>query len=211
MKKWRCPTCGDVALAPSRPTMRDSRRWCLLCSAKGAAMVERVCVARFNEELREREALEKRRVEFREQHAWEKMLADNAPTNYRKLRVEGLELRPLWRVMQRAGTGLRGVRLVLLAVSGTGEATIESTCLNIKALHSALDEVVRRMVWYGSTYGQRSTLAADREEERCVAIRKLTCALVPEYADNEFSGELTPTWNPAAAALTAKVAEWRKP
>jgi len=43
LRRWKCPVCGDVALAPQRPRKRDVRRYCLSCSAKTGRLVDRFC------------------------------------------------------------------------------------------------------------------------------------------------------------------------
>ena len=43
--RWKCPTCDNGVLAPSRPRMNDIRRYCLPCSKKAGVLVERVAPA----------------------------------------------------------------------------------------------------------------------------------------------------------------------
>lgn len=45
MKRWQCPKCNDVVLAPRAPSSRDVRRYCLECSKKTGKLVDRFCVA----------------------------------------------------------------------------------------------------------------------------------------------------------------------
>lgn len=44
MKRWQCPTCADVVLAPRAPAKADVRRYCLDCSKRTGKLVERFCV-----------------------------------------------------------------------------------------------------------------------------------------------------------------------
>lgn len=39
--KWVCPLCNKGALAPSKPRMKDVRRYCLPCSKKEGVLIER--------------------------------------------------------------------------------------------------------------------------------------------------------------------------
>lgn len=78
MKRWRCPKCGGVRLAPSAPRADDVRRFCLPCSEKGGRLVERVCVVREAAQARAaaereeaREANARAREEAREARAAE--------------------------------------------------------------------------------------------------------------------------------------------
>ena len=43
--RWKCETCDDGLLAPSRPRKNDVRRYCLPCSAKRGTLVERIAPA----------------------------------------------------------------------------------------------------------------------------------------------------------------------
>jgi len=43
--RWKCETCDDGLLAPSRPRKNDVRRYCLPCSAKRGTLVERTAPA----------------------------------------------------------------------------------------------------------------------------------------------------------------------
>jgi len=43
--RWKCETCDDGLLAPSRPRRNDVRRYCLPCSAKRGTLVERIAPA----------------------------------------------------------------------------------------------------------------------------------------------------------------------
>lgn len=43
--RWKCETCDNGLLAPSRPRRNDVRRYCLPCSAKRGTLVERIAPA----------------------------------------------------------------------------------------------------------------------------------------------------------------------
>lgn len=88
--RWKCPTCGNGLLAPSKPRMNDVRRYCLPCSAKSGILVQRVAPA-----------LERKRAASRQQAT-----AKRAATRLRAQQertVAGMdvekEARRLWRIL----------------------------------------------------------------------------------------------------------------
>ncbi len=42
-RRWACPTCDGVKLAPERARKDDTRTYCLPCSEKSGRLVKRVC------------------------------------------------------------------------------------------------------------------------------------------------------------------------
>ena len=54
-KRWKCPMCNKGALAPSRMSADDVRRYCLECSATTGKLVQRVCPALEKERERKQE------------------------------------------------------------------------------------------------------------------------------------------------------------
>lgn len=43
MRRWVCPRCETGKLAPSKPRLDDTRRYCLPCSDKTGRLVKRAC------------------------------------------------------------------------------------------------------------------------------------------------------------------------
>lgn len=43
--RWTCPTCANTVLAPTRPRVDDTRRYCLTCSEKKGRLVRRTAPA----------------------------------------------------------------------------------------------------------------------------------------------------------------------
>ena len=63
MKRWQCPSCADVVLAPRAPATVDVRRYCLDCSKSTGKLVSRFCVTA------KQRAHEKRAAELAERKA----------------------------------------------------------------------------------------------------------------------------------------------
>ncbi len=55
MRRWVCPTCGKGKIAPARPAIDDTRRFCLPCSETTGRLVSRHCPS-LEREQRERRA-----------------------------------------------------------------------------------------------------------------------------------------------------------
>lgn len=64
MRRWICPECQDGLNAPERMRRNDSRRFCLVCSAKAPYLIERKCPVLESRRLRKRgaRATKKKRI-----------------------------------------------------------------------------------------------------------------------------------------------------
>lgn len=124
--RWKCPTCGNGLLAPSRPRRNDVRRYCLPCSSKAGVLVERVAPALDKQrETREKARAErerKKREKARRQHD----RAMNTPRELakRKFSVEGeygmpikRETARLWKLLAKMPTTMHGAERTIRRVT----------------------------------------------------------------------------------------------
>jgi hypothetical protein len=60
--RWKCESCNNGLLAPTKPRMNDVRRYCLPCSAKTGKLVERVAPSLEKQRVAKQAATRKKNV-----------------------------------------------------------------------------------------------------------------------------------------------------
>lgn len=73
--RWICPICNKGALAPTKPRMKDVRRYCLPCSKKEGVLIERTAPALERKRAARTQITKQKQTRKREQTKQAKMVA----------------------------------------------------------------------------------------------------------------------------------------